>query len=669
MLCAKMTIAQNTQYLHKANVLFTAGSYYDAAESYKKYLGLSTDKGSFKPYTVKRTTRKQQPTGNELLKALYNLAECYRKLNMHADAEKTYAEIIRKDAKQYPETRLWYGTSLRANQKYDEAEKQLNLCLTEQASNKTITALAQQELDNLAFISTQLSGKEQANFNIGKLASPINNKNGNYAVSLIGDSLLLFTSTRIDTAIKKEVPHTNRLYRLSVKDTARQLEPIVIAAIDKANHQGTSSVTADGKRFYFSVWEQQSNQSLAAIYMCQRDPATGTLGNPVKLLLNVDGYSSMQPSVSPNGSYIFFSSNRPNGLGSNDIWYAATDANGNAQKAINAGPAINTAYDEQAPFYHAASNTLVFSSNGRTGMGGLDFFASKGAIGNWEQATNMGYPINSVKDDVYFFSNAKDSLLQQAYISTDRTSDCCLEIYTVSKTYTPPQPKLFKHNLTGTVSDQNTKASLKEVSISLNSNGQQAGNTASNEQGNFFFNLKEQDSTLHLSFSKVGYTSLDTVYSMPTIQDSDRNLAIQVYLAPLGKDPQPVVTDSTKTETKQAMPGLIYFDFGSYVLTSNTKKTLDALAAMLNSNKDLHIEVGGHTDAKGTVAYNLKLSAARAQACINYLIEKGINKERLHLHAYGECCPIAPEKINNNDNPAGRKQNRRVEFKINQLAQ
>jgi outer membrane protein OmpA-like peptidoglycan-associated protein len=145
-----------------------------------------------------------------------------------------------------------------------------------------------------------------------------------------------------------------------------------------------------------------------------------------------------------DGKTLLFASDKPGGSGGFDLWYAVLDANGKPEKVVNLGSTINTPSDEQAPFYHEASGTLVFSCNGRVGMGGFDFFYSKGTIDAWGEPVNFGYPVNSIKDDIYFTSQGSaKNMLENVLLSSDRSAECCLELFTLKKKIPvepPPAP-------------------------------------------------------------------------------------------------------------------------------------------------------------------------------------------------------------------------------------
>lgn len=197
----------------------------------------------------------------------------------------------------------------------------------------------------------------------------------------------------------------------------------------------------------YRVYDQYSEQVHQELDIClfirkqMNNPVAGIsvekLNNPIDTVkINtpvLNDNNARQLQITADGKYLLFASDRPGGLGGYDIWYAELDNQGRATNITNMGPAINTAADEAAPFYHAPTNTLVFASKGRIGMGGFDLFTATGSFTtSWAAAVNMGYPVNSVKDDAYFISRGA-GLLEDAIISSDRSSTCCLELYSVHK--------------------------------------------------------------------------------------------------------------------------------------------------------------------------------------------------------------------------------------------
>ena len=249
----------------------------------------------------------------------------------------------------------------------------------------------------------------------------------------IGNQFLI-TSTQKDSVAAGINPYRNRLFNAVYKEeTLQNIEPVNFQSIDSTLSQGAATLSADGNHLYLTQWKKENGQVISSIYISNK---TNKGWSRPRLLgsVNQAGHNSKQPFCSSDGRYLFFSSDRTGGQGNFDIWYAPIQADGNTGTAINAGTALNSAGNEQAPFYHATSGTLVFASDRLPGMGGYDLFSSKGSETNWNAPENMGHPVNSSRDDVYFFSAEKGNLLDKAIISSDRGSECCLATYAVTKT-------------------------------------------------------------------------------------------------------------------------------------------------------------------------------------------------------------------------------------------
>jgi OOP family OmpA-OmpF porin len=281
-----------------------------------------------------------------------------------------------------------------------------------------------QELDICLFIRKQLNNPA-SDIHVEKLNGSINKEGANYAACWMNNTTMVFTSTRSDAKT-----HSNALYKAALQNNGFSEAEKMRLPVLQNKQTGAASFTTDGNRMYFTGWlVNEAGKKQSAIYCSERK---GDNWSEPVLIDNAD-YNARQPQVTADGKYLLFASDRPGGVGGYDIWYAELDNNGRVGAITNMGPAINTAADEEAPFYHATSNTLVFASKGRIGMGGFDLFASTGSFStSWSAGVNMGYPVNSVKDDTYFISRGA-GLLEDAIISSDRSSACCLELFSVHK--------------------------------------------------------------------------------------------------------------------------------------------------------------------------------------------------------------------------------------------
>lgn len=650
--------AQQAADLKLANEAYTGKDYYRAITLYEKYLGIGQkSKAGFYSYAGQKMVAGTKSIGTTEI--YYRLAESYRLLNDDAKAAPWYAKTLQGNTNPPALARYYYGTTLRATKQFQEAESELKQFLNTYTQQDAYRAAAVQELDNLVFIQQQLKGKKQELYSIGKLHNSSFKTDGYYAPAIAGNSLY-FTASLNDTATKRATPFVNQLYAGTLTDTSiAGVQPVAFSDMAKAAyHQGAASFTANGKKMFFTRWGESNGKPFTAIY--SSEAINGKWSAPVKLNtnVNIEGYNNKQPFVTQDGSLLIFSSDRPGGLGKYDLWYCTIDATGNAGTAINLGSSVNTSMNETAPFYNTAAQTLVFASDGRTGMGGYDLYSAKGNLLQWQQPKNLGYPINSTKNDVYFYSNAQGGLLQNAYFSSDRASGCCLELFTVSR-----QNNVTAQNITGKLTDCVTGNPLTNVQVTLN---QQNQSIPTGNAGHYSFNISRLTATqFSLQYSKEGYNNAQSSLEVAAeSRDYDTVFTVNACLTPL-QPVTPVTPPAVIEEKKNTLPAAVYFEFDKAFFATAEVPALDSLADILLNDKTLSLEINGYTDGKGSNDYNIKLSLERAKACAAYLTAKGISTERLRIKPYGECCPVAPDTLGSNkDNPEGRMQNRRVEFKI-----
>lgn len=349
-----------------------------------------------------------------------------------------------------------------------------------------------------------------------------------------------------------------------------------------------------------------------------------------------------QPSLSANGNLLFFASDRPGGFGGSDIWYAERNADGTWGDPKNMGPTINTAKNERSPFLHTDSKTLYFSSDGHDGMGGMDVFYSKLGDKGWEKPVNVGYPINSEKDEVDFFVNLKGDL---AFFSSNHIEGNDWNIYQfeLHPEARPEDMLLVK----GEVADEdgNTIEAVVQIrDAESNIIAETIVNEASGRYAIATTINKEEPQELIVNVKKDGY-------------------AYDTRLITIEQQTEQVVTDNV--DIKKIEVGKtydlhdIYFETNSYSLSDQSKMMIDIFIEFLIENPTLHVEIQGHTDDIGSDEDNQILSEKRAHAVYLYIINKNISSHRLKYKGYGESQPIA-----SNVTEKGRAKNRRTVFLI-----
>lgn len=653
--CAVSMNAQfSTDYLRAADEYYRKGDYYSATQYYEKYLAAGKSRNSqqtWNPYNVHKlgsnASKKDLAEMSTKQEAVYNLAESYRLLNYPAKAEPAYREAVEFDKALFPLARYWHATMLRALEKFAEAETAFATFLSEYNAEDKYSAGAKREIANLKFIQAQMSRPDLSMFNIVKASG---DTGALYAPVAVSDNTIYFTSTMSDASAPKNNVHNNRIYQAVYSEgEMRGITKIGIPE-EKDVHQGVIAVTPDQNTIFLTRWIIGQGKKSAGIYTSRKNGNTWSAPVLADASINADGANNQQPFVTTDGKYLLFSSDRAGGSGGFDLWMADLDANGNATNVRNMGTVVNTADDEQAPFYHMPSKSLVFSSNGRVGMGGYDFFQSKGGIENLSAPVNLGYPVNSVKDDIDFTTRSMNkNVLQNAFISSDRAAACCLQLFAVNKQNPLKQ-------ISGQVVSCDSKSPIVGATVKIvdPKTSTTVATKTTDMSGRYYFTLEEFQE-LNASASFGGFTEGGLEIKLPS-DDEMINLTLpELCLVPVALPPVdvPVVLNN------------VYYEFDKWNLNSSSYPELDKLVTLLEENPNARIEVSAHTDSKGSDEYNDRLSQRRAESVVNYLISKGIDKSRLEVKGYGETVPVAPNtNEDGSDNPEGREKNRRTEFKV-----
>lgn len=417
----------STDYLKAADRYFAKADYSSAAVYYQKYLhaGKAAAANGSDPYAITAVAVQTAPVTNRVA-AIYRLAESYRLQTDYASATPLYQQVLLADANAFPLALFYYAAGKRAQKAYATADSAFTAFVKQHTAQDAWRKQAQAELDNLQFIQQQLNKQDTGRYVFTRLAA--GKEGASYAPVWRNATTLLFTATWPEAG----AGHANRLYQAGYADGS--LTGIVPAGLPETDaHQGAATVSEDGRTVYFTAWNTQKGKKAAAIYITRN--LQGTAWSKPELLdtmVNKPGYNAQQPVLLPGGKYLLYVSDRPGGYGNYDLWCATLDASGHIVSAANMGNTLNTAGNEQAPYYYQPSGALVFATDGRTGMGGYDLFYSKGAPGHWDSPVNFGYPVNSVKDDMYFTSLGKgNDMLEHAIISSDRSAVCCLELMAV----------------------------------------------------------------------------------------------------------------------------------------------------------------------------------------------------------------------------------------------
>ena len=639
--------SQTDKRLTMADQYFAAGDFYTAADLYEQFLNPAVKSNTHSDFPLNAKRNGDGRTGKYANRTdiIFKQAQSYHLANYRARAAALYKQCFEKDPAKYADALYWYAVCQRSVGNYSSAEESINLFL-KSFSNSSYQPEALKEKQTLEFIQTQLSKPDSVLYHVQKLNADSDNK-GLFAPVANGNQFL-FTSTQTETVPTGTNPYYNRLFYSSLTNESLQnSHPLIFESLDSSFNQGTASISADGNHLYFTQWKKENGLVASSIYYSIK--TTNGWGKPqLTPSINQRGHNSKQPFCSADGRYLFFASDRTGGKGGFDIWYAPIKDDGTLGEPLNAG-AVNTSANEQAPFYHAGSGTLVFSSDRSPGMGGYDFYMAKQNGDEWKTPENMGYPVNSSRDDIYFYTSEKENVLKNAMISSDRGSECCLATYAVTKA---PKKKI----ITGVVLDCSKHQPLEAAEVTMIDASGKMLQTTSNAQGKYSFELNDDANQHHISVKKENFADTSDEVLVQSINDT--------YWQTDTMNNATVCLEK-KFVLKIENVVTVYFDFDKSSLKQRSMEQMDSIYQLLIANPSYTLQISGYTDGKGSVEYNKKLSDRRAKSCADYLIEKGIDFKRISFESFGACCPVEMEMINGRDNPDGRSMNRRALININ----
>lgn len=489
------------------------------------------------------------------------------------------------------------------------------------------------------------------------------------------EKVMIFTSRRIGST-GGLLDETGQYYEdiyISKKVNGQWGTPQNIGAnINTDGHDASIALSADGSELFI-----YKDDGSGDIYYCKQR-SDGSWSKPLPIEGSVNSRSSYEnaAAVSPDGNTLFFASNREGGYGGLDLYMVKMNENGFWGKPTNLGPVINTADDDEGPFMDFDGMTLYFSSRAHKGMGGFDIFKTyyDSTRATWTEPINMGYPINSADNDIYFvlsgdgshgyYASAKDDGVgekdiymismppredKQALIEKMKAMHLDVQPTVVAADPVPVVPVvLLPITIKGVIKDAETGLPIATSIQLTDANGELVSVVQSNEDGMYSFIVHNANATQYtLSAEKDGYGFVNKTFNVPGKTASSQEITQNLVLKKLAVGNIFVLRN-------------IYFDFDKSVLKPASNKELNNLLELLQKNPSMVIEISGHTDSKGSDEYNQVLSKKRAQAVVNWLESKGISKDRLSYEGYGESRPLA----SNDDEEEGRELNRRTEFKI-----
>ncbi len=581
------------QAMKKGDKFYALGEYYDASVQYRKAYSQTPSK--------ERALR-----GQRALK----MAECYRRINYTQKAIAAYNNAVRyKQTDSLTHLRL--AQQLMKNGDYKTAAKEFQTFL----DSVPLASAAYIELARTGLRSAQKAPqwrKEGSAYTV-KRENFFNSRRADYSPMLSGDEndFLYFTSTRNQAKGDELSGITGTknadIFYSQKDDKGKWQKPEVIdTELNSDGDEGACSFTPDGKTMYLTQCKTDpSYPRYATIATSQRSDAAWSKATELKLTRDtLSAYA--HPAISPDGNWLYFTSDMPGGRGGYDIWRVRLTTSG-VGGVENLGAPINTPGDEMFPTFRP-NGDLYFSSNGHEGMGGLDIYIAKPDSTHWT-IEHPGYPLNSHGDD---FGMTFEGLLNKGFFSSNRGDGKGWDhIYSF---YNPEIIQTVK----GWVYEKDGYE-LPAAQVYM----------VGNDGTNLKLSVKGDGSFTHEIKPGIDYVFLGTCKGFLNHKE-------QLRVEPVEESTEYVLQFPLASITAPVLIDNIFYDFDKATLRPESASALDSLVILLNDNPNVTIELSAHADYRGSAEYNKRLSQRRAESVVNYLIEHGISKDRLTPVGYGK---------------------------------
>jgi outer membrane protein OmpA-like peptidoglycan-associated protein/Tol biopolymer transport system component len=563
--------------------------------------------------------------------AFFRMAQIHESFRDQKKATDFYRKVIARDSVgvAFVQAYTYLGTRALENHQFEDAKKLLTVSLNNTNKNSIVYQQLQKQLKTCEF-GIQAVAKP-LNIKPEPLNEALNFKNKQYFPVLTADNNTIIFTARNDL-------EDENIYISENKNSVWSKPVGISKEINTPYNEGTCSISADGRIMVFTSCEGRDSFGSCDLFITKKEGDKWSVPQNLGPNVNSNHWDS-QPSLSPDGSKLFFSSERPLGQGKKDIWMSELDEKGAWKKAINLGKNINTNYDEVSPFIHANGYSLFFSSNGKEGMGKFDIYLTSTKKGFGSEVLNMGYPINTGDDELSLFISADG---KKAYYSVDKNEKVSLYQFSIPSELSDKIDRT--HYLKGFVLDQKTQKPLyTSIELVDTKTGEKISKFLSDPITGDYMAILPGDGEYVLYVETPNYFFKSLKFDFTKDDEGKR---LDILLTKIEK------------ETKQVLENL-FFDSGSATLRKESDIELKKLKELLQKNTSLKVEISGHTDDIGNDATNKELSKKRAMAVVEYLKNEGINTERVSAIGYGEAQP----KVKN-DSEANRQLNRRIEIKF-----
>ena len=629
-----------------ADRLFEEGSFYNSTE-----------------YYIPATEKKPNNT-----RLTYQLGAANMAMRDYATMAEYFGQTTTANEKAWPDARYYYAEALQMQGEYDSAAYHFNQFLTntKETSDDGIRVLrerAQLNLNGIALMDS-LSSMELAS--VSSLGEGVNSNFQDLAPKVIDENTMLMGSMVNDSVINYdyEISESNDYYAelfIARKSGDSWTKERLDDGINEMGaHVGNGIVSEDGQTLFYTRCTEVNGVSAMQCRLYKANKVGNDWGSAEEIVeLNGDDFTTTQPSLgydSEQNEVLYFVSNREGGQGGLDVWYTSMQEDGTYASPTNLKE-VNTKFDEFSPYYDNQNQRLYFSSMGYPGMGGFDVFYVDGNLENWtSEVTNAGAPINSPTDDIYF---ALDDKGRKGYMVSNRVGTtslrgetCCDDVFEVEMNsglfisgYFASRTDASQSPIDGVTA--NTYMDINGSMEMIGDDVTEGGNSLVYEVGASNIKVVGDAEGYYQSVTEIDASAFDQV----------EDTLFMVYLM------DPIIRERITVKP-------VYFAFDQSDISELYQVELDSLYSVLVRHPDWILQIAGHTDNRGTDAYNDALGKRRANSAKDYLMALGAAdsvdlEDRIMAISKGESDPIADnESATGEDNPQGRAKNRRVTFRL-----
>lgn len=580
---------------------------------------------------------------SEFIEAWLMLAQVYTDADRLEESADAYMQAIGLDSLFFPNAMYFLGLNEMELGRYKYANRHLQSFL---AMDKIKENLRESAIEKIVSCEFAIHAMENpVPFEPENLGPNINSENDEYWPSLSADESIMVFTQLLPIDARNPLTRGNRqedLYYSLYEDGAWQPAENAGRPLNTYDNEGAQSISGNGRFMVFTACGRKDGYGLCDLYFSVWE--NGGWTDPLNMGSAINSkHSEKQPSLSADGRFVYFTSDRPGGLGKYDLWMSSRLPDGNWSPPVNLGENINTKDFDQSPFIHPDNKTMYFSSTGWPGMGGFDIYMSRRTNDStWGKPVNLGYPINTHHHEEGLIVNARADM---AYFSSTRLSGMGRDIFSFAL-YEEAQPNRVSY-MKGRVFDSQTKRPLEAHFELIDLESHIKVIESSSEPGNGeFLVVIPVDADYALNVSRPAYLFHSESFGFNKIYSRTEPFLKDIGLNPIEIGERIVLRN-------------VFYQTDSFALDRKSLVELDKVVMFMEANSSLVVEIGGHTDNTGSQKHNLWLSGKRAEEVVAYLVAQGIRQGRIEFRGYGMEVPVTT-----NETEEGRGLNRRTELKV-----